>query len=228
MGYGRRAELVDEVMQVFCTHCQQYRPVEEFNIRSPLLKLYQYYCKRCQAEIDHINNEKQREKRGGKKRINLVADNPDPARLSYCPRCKDWRPKEEFNYWSVEKGILQTYCRIHQHEALREHYVGHSERVLGRNRRDSRDRREIAREYVFEYLLAHPCVDCGNTNPVVLTFDHVSGTKTANLADLVTHGYSMQTIQTEMAKCEVVCHNCHAVRTQKKTNGYRWKRINGA
>lgn len=65
MGYGRRSEIVDELEQVFCTHCKQYRPVGEFNLRSPLLKLYQYYCKPCQAAMDKTNYLIRLERRGG-------------------------------------------------------------------------------------------------------------------------------------------------------------------
>lgn len=38
---------------------------------------------------------------------------------------------------------------------------------------------------VVEYLLKHPCVDCGETDPVVLTFDHVRGKKRDNVANML-------------------------------------------
>jgi len=91
-------------------------------------------------------------------------------------------------------------------------------------RKKSRDR---AREFVTSYLLEHPCLDCGETDPVVLTFDHVRGEKRANIADMISNSFGVETITAEIEKTEVVCFNCHAIRTQKRSESYRWKRING-
>ena len=56
------------------------------------------------------------------------------------------------------------------------------------------------------------CYDCGyNEHPAALDFDHVRGGKTAGLGQMQT--YSLVAIQAEMMKCEVVCANCHRVRT---------------
>jgi hypothetical protein len=57
MGYGRKSEIRDGIEQVFCSHCHHYKPVGEFSIRTPLLHLYQYYCRTCQGEIDKVNHD---------------------------------------------------------------------------------------------------------------------------------------------------------------------------
>lgn len=58
-----------------------------------------------------------------------------------------------------------------------------------------------------------PCKDCGIQYPTcAMQFDHVAGIKSANIALLRTRG-SMSKLLEEMAKCEVVCANCHAIRT---------------
>jgi hypothetical protein len=73
---------------------------------------------------------------------------------------------------------------------------------------------------VFHYLQEHPCKDCGETDPVVLTFDHVRGKKIANIAAMMAAKYSWKTIEKEIAKCEVRCANCHT-RKSAKQFGYR-------
>ena len=46
-----------------------------------------------------------------------------------------------------------------------------------------------------------------------MTFDHLPGsTKRGHVADLIRHG-CFGLAQAELAKCEIVCSNCHAVRT---------------
>jgi hypothetical protein len=67
------------------------------------------------------------------------------------------------------------------------------------------------RELAGEYLLSHPCVDCGEDDLRVLDFDHRPGSwKTHNVMFLVSSGYSLARIRTEIEKCEVRCRNCHA------------------
>lgn len=59
-----------------------------------------------------------------------------------------------------------------------------------------------------------PCADCGLRYPYyVMQFDHVRGEKKFGIA---TSGYkyiNKQDLLDEIAKCEVVCSNCHAERT---------------
>lgn len=74
-------------------------------------------------------------------------------------------------------------------------------------------RRGLAREMVQTYLKAHPCIDCGYYDIRALEFDHINDDKEANVADLVARGYSLERVKKEMDKCEVVCANCHRIRT---------------
>ncbi|MFW3171152.1 hypothetical protein [Geodermatophilus sp. CPCC 206100] len=56
--------------------------------------------------------------------------------------------------------------------------------------------------------------DCGtSSNPSLLEFDHVHGSKRANVSRLALGGYSIATIDAEIAKCEVVCQLHHRIRT---------------
>lgn len=58
-----------------------------------------------------------------------------------------------------------------------------------------------------------PCVDCKIQYPYyVMDFDHVRGKKHANVMELV-QTLSKKKIDEELAKCEIVCSNCHRIRT---------------
>jgi hypothetical protein len=72
------------------------------------------------------------------------------------------------------------------------------------------------KEWVRQYKVEHGCVDCGyNANPVALGFDHLPGTvKVRDIKSGQQLGW--QALQDEIAKCEVVCMNCHHIRTSER------------
>ncbi len=61
---------------------------------------------------------------------------------------------------------------------------------------------------------SRPCTDCGGWfHPAAMTFDHLPGTiKRSEISTLLYSGYR-KVLLDEIAKCELVCANCHAVRT---------------
>ncbi len=59
-------------------------------------------------------------------------------------------------------------------------------------------------------------MDCGETNPLVLDFDHVIGEKIMNISDMSRTSYSRETLMNEIDKCEVRCANCHRIVTDKR------------
>jgi len=67
---------------------------------------------------------------------------------------------------------------------------------------------------IHDYQLEKGCVDCGyNKHPAALEFDHVnSEEKRFNIGEEV-GCLSREELWAEIAKCEVVCANCHAIRT---------------
>ena len=66
-----------------------------------------------------------------------------------------------------------------------------------------------------EIKQASGCVDCGEDNHIVLDFDHLRDKK-YNISRMIHDGFSWAAIKKEIAKCEVVCANCHRVRTHDR------------
>jgi hypothetical protein len=65
-------------------------------------------------------------------------------------------------------------------------------------------------------LKAGPCTDCGGTfPPECMDFDHVRGRKQFNVGRYIS-GRSWATVLTEIAKCELVCANCHRTRSKNR------------
>lgn len=62
-----------------------------------------------------------------------------------------------------------------------------------------------------------PCADCGlKYPPYVMDFDHVRGVKSFNIS-AKGRVCSMEKLMEEVSKCEIVCSNCHRIRTAKRT-----------
>ena len=78
------------------------------------------------------------------------------------------------------------------------------------------ERRRQQRDFI-NAVKSVPCKDCGVAYPPwVMEFDHVRGQKLCNLSVLARKTVSWETIKTEIAKCEVVCANCHRQRTHDR------------
>jgi acetate kinase len=70
--------------------------------------------------------------------------------------------------------------------------------------------RERNQKFVYNYLLDHPCVTCGENDPIVLEFDHIDqSTKTDEVCNMVKQSSAIETIANEISKCRVLCCNCH-------------------
>jgi hypothetical protein len=79
------------------------------------------------------------------------------------------------------------------------------------------------RQWLDRYLQDKSCIDCGNENRVVFEFDHLDpAEKVWNVADLVRQSYGLETIKSEIDKCEIVCANCHRIRTYQRRQALAW------
>ena len=134
----------------------------------------------------------------------------------YCPRCKVIRPIDDFNWRVKSKRRRQTYCRFCQSAYTKEHYRKNKKPYIERAKKRNAKSVQIYYDYVYTYLSEHPCVDCGETDIVVLEFDHVAENKAFNISKM--RLYPLEQIKTEVAKCEVVCANCHRRRTAKRAD----------
>ena len=138
--------------------------------------------------------------------------------IKLCGRCKEEKPIEQFAWKDKARGTYQYQCRACQKIYRTEHYNKNKDKIYGQIK--SRQR-EIANR-VWAYKQSHPCVDCGESDPIVLEFDHLRD-KEFNIGHAGMYGYSWERIINEISKCEVVCRNCHVRRTWRRAG---WTRDN--
>jgi hypothetical protein len=139
------------------------------------------------------------------------------GQLRHCGRCRYHLPIECFNRHG---DGLQWWCRSCFAAYFRERGDVHRRQSYAAKLARAR----ALSAQVLDHLRDHPCVDCGEADPVVLEFDHL-GEKTASVAELVSRTASMTAVDAEMALCEVVCANCHRRRTAIRG---RWRRASTA
>jgi hypothetical protein len=143
--------------------------------------------------------------------------------MKRCVTCGQTMAINQFNRKRSAKDGLQNVCRDCNRTRAREYYrnnrAQHVRIIVERTAQAKR----LAREVTGDYLLSHPCVDCGEADIRVLDFDHRPGSgKTRNVMYLVNNGYSLTRIRAEIEKCDVRCRNCHA-RVTYERDGRDWR-----
>lgn len=122
-----------------------------------------------------------------------------------------------------ERYQLQREERIAKqklyHEAHKEERSKYMKSYKTRNAQKTRDdmkRFMDSRRAWLHKLKDVPCLDCGvKYPPVCMDFDHRTGeTKLFNIATITR--WNNSNIDTELAKCDIVCANCHRIRTYKR------------
>lgn len=131
--------------------------------------------------------------------------------MKNCPMCKTSLPFEAFNKNSSRPDGLGSNCRECQKKIRKRHYTNNSQKVFS----EVRARKQRLQDYIWSVKNNSQCKDCGESNPIVLEFDHI-GDKEFNISAAVTRGLSQTRIAAEIAKCEVVCANCHRIRTHTR------------
>lgn len=134
-----------------------------------------------------------------------------------CCICREVKPLVKFTVLSRNKDGHTSRCRDCVNAENKRRYTERSEQARARLRFFNKKLRDDKAEKVFDYLREHPCVDCGESDPVVLEFDHRNAeTKRFAVAQMIERRYSWHAILGEIAKCDVRCANCHRRKTSKQ------------
>lgn len=108
---------------------------------------------------------------------------------------------------------MPTKDKAKQAGYAKKHYEANKVQIKARARLFTMAQRVLLRSIIADEK-RKPCVVCNGTFPTVcMDFDHGKRNKTRAVSDMAHSGVSVERFMKEIAKCEVVCANCHRIRT---------------
>ncbi len=132
--------------------------------------------------------------------------------MKKCYTCKETKPLTGFNKNKSRKDGLNSICRECSKARSRKYYTENTDK----HKKETYKRKTLIiernRTFVYEHLVNNSCVDCGESDPRVLEFDHTKD-KIHNISYMIQSGHSVENIENEIKKCEVRCANCHRRKT---------------
>ncbi len=82
-----------------------------------------------------------------------------------------------------------------------------------------REKRIYLQLLAYRYKRMCGCMNCGNKEPIVLQFDHRDPeTKITTISQMISDRYPLSVFKEEIRKCDILCANCHLLKTAKDYN----------
>lgn len=133
--------------------------------------------------------------------------------MKVCSKCKKCKPRTDFSIMRRASDGLQGSCKTCMNEAGKKNYQENKDRYF----KVAKSRDAELDKLIFDQK-NQPCADCGiKYPPYVMDFDHLEAeTKEFNISGMRRRRMAFQKILDEISKCEVVCSNCHRMRTNAR------------
>lgn len=107
-----------------------------------------------------------------------------------------------------------------QRAAFKRHYEANKAKYVKRAREWNDKQRARKRKFVIRVKSKLSCMDCKQSyHHSVMEFDHVRGEKLFNIGNQGRNYVTMKKLKDEIRKCELVCANCHRMRTWNRSQG---------
>ena len=138
--------------------------------------------------------------------------------MRLCCMCHQEKPETDFAFRTIATGVRQDHCRTCHAAYRRQHYLDNREEYIQREVARMKGYNEQNRGPLLDYLRSHPCIDCGQSDPVLLEFDHRDRTTKTKAVTHIALSKPWRRVLAEIAKCDVRCVVCHRRRTAKQMN----------
>lgn len=120
------------------------------------------------------------------------------------------------------KGSVSYWCGANQQRRTAARGLRSAERR--KNKKNAS--RAYLREFSWRYKQLCGCKHCGIINPQVLQYDHIDPTnKLLMVSQMIQSSFSLKTVKEEIRKCQILCANCHLIKTSKQFNYYKFKDV---
>lgn len=141
--------------------------------------------------------------------------------MKTCTSCKEEKSYAEFHANKAKSDGHQSQCKACRRVGNAAYYQSSKSRQAEKRKANKCRLLERNRQIVL-MALKSGCVDCGTMDIRVLEFDHVADDKSFTIGRMMEDVGEMRLLR-EIAKCEVVCANCHKIRTCERLGSWRSK-----
>lgn len=129
--------------------------------------------------------------------------------MKKCLNCNEIKSLTEF---AKKRDSYQANCRACHKIWYKKYYKENKNSEIQRNY----TRRNLVRTFI-RWLKEVPCADCEIRYPYyVMDFDHLEDKEFLVSQYAWRRGLGTERIQKELMKCQVVCSNCHRIRTYNR------------
>ena len=205
-----------------CARCKEEFPLSQFRWKNKTRGDRISYCRHCdkalraeryEAKKEHLRRQQHESVR--RKRELIARTGLQEPEAKICIDCGLAKPVANYRWRDKSLGRRVARCSECDRAFRADIYDRSKASFLDNNRRQYAKLRALLESHKTD-----PCMDCGREYPpYVLDFDHRDPTlKLAKVSSLVYRG-SEQLLLTEIAKCDLVCSNCHRIRTHEKKRG---------
>lgn len=191
-------------MTKVCTACKCEHPLDYFSPQGPARpNTLRAWCKACCSENSSEYYQKNREKQ----------DQNHKACVAKTP----WKAVERKRQWRIDNPDKYREENLRNKVPARKHVKMLKEKKLR------------VQDWLIEKYDKTPCLDCGLSFPwCVMDFDHRPGeTKDFALSRVAGRRASpklISKVEKEIAKCDLVCSNCHRIRTHLLRQHKTWNK----
>lgn len=131
--------------------------------------------------------------------------------MKKCSTCQQEKSFDSFGKHKRYSDGLQKQCKDCRVIVAHNHYVKNKKYYLDKAKKSDA-------EYDIwwkDYKKSLKCVYCGFNNPVALDFHHTEDNKDFTIANMIQRHYAKDRVLKEVAKCIVLCANCHRIEHSK-------------
>ena len=188
-----------------CSKCNKSKPLVEFMKNKHYLTGYSWICKECHRK----------EPRSDKRYLSVkdkqeLGIDVDLSETKFCAKCQTFKSIAEMSIDKRNPTGVGSQCLSCSEAYIREYWNKNRALMLERTRKHW-----FNRHLWLNSLKNGSCIECGESfPPEAMDFDHVRGDKINSIGRMVTA--HLNKILGEISKCELICANCHRVRTKKR------------
>ena len=146
--------------------------------------------------------------------------------MKICTVCGSTKTEGEFFYRDKRNEKLHSQCKscyvVKRKKIWHEHYHKYGSQYRERAVERNKKLKQKLRKLLLDYLTDKSCVECGNGDYRVLEFDHIDpAIKSFGIAQGIHNIMAWPKILAEIEKCQILCANCHKLKTAGEQGWYK-------